>query len=84
MMRRSALGILHSYVLSTLSTLCITYLVIIPIMINEIKRLVHFMSLLPPLVVHFRSYKFFPTKTVELEFFRLCVYESCDFFKTVQ
>ena len=30
-MRQSALGTLHSYVLSTLSTLCITYIVIVPI-----------------------------------------------------
>ena len=38
-------------------------------MINEIKLLVHSMSLLPPLVVHFRSYTcFFPTKTAELDF----------------
>src|SRR3954447_11693158 len=48
-------------------------------MINETKPSVHFMSLLPPLVVHFRSYMFFPTKTAELDFFRLGVYESCDF-----
>ena len=49
-------------------------------MINEIKLLVHSMSLLPPLVVHFRSYTcFFPTKTAELDLFRLGVYESCDF-----
>ena len=48
-------------------------------MINETKLLVHFMSLLPPLVVHSRSYMFFPTKTAELDCFRLGVYESCDF-----
>ena len=48
-------------------------------MINEIKHVVHSMSLLPPLVVHFRSSMFFPTKTAELDLFRLGVYESCDF-----
>jgi hypothetical protein len=49
-------------------------------MINEIKHVVHSMSLLPPLVVHFRSCPlFFPTKTAELDWFRLGVYKSCDF-----
>ena len=48
-------------------------------MISEIKLLVHSMSLLPPLVVPFRSCIFFPTKTAELDFFRLGVSESCDF-----
>ena len=48
-------------------------------MINEIKHVVHSLSLLPPLVVHFRSCTFFPTKTAELDWFRLGVYESCDF-----
>ena len=48
-------------------------------MINEIKHLVHSMSPLPPLVVHFRSCMFFLTKTAELDLFRLGVYESCDF-----
>ena len=37
-------------------------------MINEIKHVVHSMSLLPPLVFHFSIMYVFPTKTAELDF----------------
>ena len=51
-------------------------------MINEIKHLVHSMSLLPPLVVHFRSYMFSPTKTAELDFsayacMKVVIFKNC-------
>ena len=48
-------------------------------MINEIKFVVHSMSLLPPLVFHFRSCMFSPTKTAELDFSAYACMKVVDF-----
>jgi hypothetical protein len=44
-------------------------------MIDEIKHMVHSLSLLPLLIVHFLIMYVFLTKTTELDIFRLGVYK---------
>ena len=51
-------------------------------MINEIKHVVHSMSLLPPLFFIFRSCMFSPTKTAELDFsayacMKVVIFKNC-------